>query len=247
MLNEDSPSTPQSASGPTKGPGRGNWRRNRQSDADGPSLSGPHGYYLPLNGSDPSLRRTNRPLTAHQLAVERYRKQKVEHILAVSLLKSHASSSKKRKREGPFIRAWRRMRSIEGGMASWDSEEEGGTDENGYGVENSFTLPGGQMGLVAGVGESDDWGEEATLHATTFRRLLRRGDRWEKGLKPVPRKRRKEIEEEEEEEEEKKDLQANDDGEDEGEGEGEGEVEGDEGLGADDEEDEDEDEELAAA
>ena len=139
------------------------------------------------------------------------------------------------------------MRSIEGGMASWDSEEEGGTDENGYGVENSFTLPGGQMGLVAGVGESDDWGEEATLHATTFRRLLRRGDRWEKGLKPVPRKRRKEIEEEEEEEEEKKDLQANDDGEDEGEGEGEGEVEGDEGLGADDEEDEDEDEELAAA
>ncbi|KAH8726254.1 hypothetical protein GQ44DRAFT_771441 [Phaeosphaeriaceae sp. PMI808] len=79
LLNDDIPSS----SPVPKGPGRGNWSRNRAAiggagprgfktrlDANtpqddhspsttaAPTFNGPHGFYLPLNGSDPSHKRT---------------------------------------------------------------------------------------------------------------------------------------------------------------------------------------------
>ena len=92
LLNDDGPTTTPTS----KGPGRGNWSRNRNGGGRGfkarldaqnsqegqspstnaTSFAGPHGFYLPLNGSDPSHKRT-RPLTQHQLAVEQYRRRPV--------------------------------------------------------------------------------------------------------------------------------------------------------------------------
>ena len=134
---EGSPAPTPSAAKP-KGPGRGNWRRNRegqnhtprsfaakldldnasQASSTVPGGSGPHGYYLPLSGAEPSHRRS-RPLTSHQQLVEKYRKDRVDHILDRGWRRTQPLSGKKREAEGALSRAWKRCKFL---PSAYDSE-----------------------------------------------------------------------------------------------------------------------------
>ncbi|KAF2141816.1 uncharacterized protein K452DRAFT_318755 [Aplosporella prunicola CBS 121167] len=212
LLNDDSPSTPQSA---PRGPGRGNWgprNKGTPSTAGGstarhpfkaaqdspavPISSGPHGFYLPLNGADPSANR-KRPPTAHQVAVERYRKQQVDHILDRQLRTAHKAASRKRQREGALARAWKRLKLMGDG---YDSEEEYhaalSAAETSLGGSESPMRAGAAAaaavarleatrlaGLtpLAGRLEGEDCGEEMAHWAQVFRRTGRRMERWEGG------------------------------------------------------------------
>ena len=107
-----------------------------------------------------------RPLTAHQIAVERNRNQRVDHILGRGLRKAHHQGRKKRKQEGAIYRALERSRSIE------DIFEDSEGDE-------SFTKDPGRFrsrgfgGLVQLEDEEDDFGEEMAAYAAAFRRTCR--------------------------------------------------------------------------
>ncbi|KAF1998013.1 hypothetical protein P154DRAFT_524333 [Amniculicola lignicola CBS 123094] len=218
LLNDDIPG---SSPAPSKGPGRGNWSRNRNggaskhfkakldqglqdaaspiSHAPAPTAAGPHGFYLPLNGSDPVHKRT-RPLTQHQLAVEQYRRRRVEVILDRGLRVEYQAAEKRRKTDGGFLRAWIRTRGMVDGYdtdeeANFQAHQEGGGDAGGMG-------PGkGPPPMFAGLipldygGEVNDHGEEAYHRAKMLSRALRRVDRWERGGRVVRRKRNAEREE----------------------------------------------------
>ncbi|CBX98522.1 hypothetical protein IAQ61_007849 [Plenodomus lingam] len=213
LLNDDA--GPSSSPAP-KGPGRGNWSRNRSSglhhpgsaartfksrlDAtasqDGaspstsaPTFNGPHGFYLPLNGSDPSHKRT-RPLTQHQLAVEQYRRRRVDVILARSLRKEYALASRRRRRANPIMLSWIRCKGMPDG---YDTDEEthslgkyyGGTADSGAGgamdlskTQTPPPMPAGLVPLDFG-GEVNDHGEESYYRAKMLGRALRRVERWE--------------------------------------------------------------------
>ncbi|KAF2474717.1 uncharacterized protein BDR25DRAFT_255080 [Lindgomyces ingoldianus] len=200
LLNEDGPaSTPA-----PKGPGRGNWSRNRNGggrgfkakldaqatsqDGTSPStnapvatFNGPHGFYLPLNGSDPSHKRT-RPLTQHQLAVEQYRRRRVEVILDRGLRIEYQRAKKQRHRDGAVMRAWVRCKGMPDG---YDTDEE----SNIQAVQQADievgtkTPPPMFAGLVPSdySGETNDHGEEAYYRAKMLHRALRRMERWEGG------------------------------------------------------------------
>lgn len=227
LLNEDGP-----ASTPVpKGPGRGNWSRNRQSgigasggpaarsfkakldatnsqDGQSPSTSaptfnGPHGFYLPLNGSDPSHKRT-RPLTQHQLAVEQYRRRRVDVILDRGIRIEYKSAAKRRRKANPFIRSWIRCKGMADG---YDTDEETyaqfGTSNGlidadytatggGGGTKTPPPMPSGLVPLDFG-GEVNDHGEESYFRAKMLSRALRRLERWEEG-KSAPRARRPKAE-----------------------------------------------------
>lgn len=122
----------------------------------------------------PSMRRS-RPLTAHQLAVERNRNQRVDYILSRGLRKKHHHSRKMRRQEGAFLRALKRTNNMVDPLE--DSEEEvawaalqkniGPFREKGFG------------GLVPLDSEEDDFGEEMSAYAAAFRRMGRRLARWD--------------------------------------------------------------------
>lgn len=197
LLNEDGP-----ASSPApKGPGRGNWSRNRtggarsfkskldqanSQDGQSPStnaqtFSGPHGFYLPLNGSDPSHKRT-RPLTQHQLAVEQYRRRRVEVILDRGLRVEYKRAAKRRRKEGSFVRAWIRCKGMQDG---YDTDEESNTQalhqqDIEVGTKTPPPIPAGLIPIDFG-GEIDDHGEEAYYRAKLLNRALRRMERWDGG------------------------------------------------------------------
>lgn len=151
----------------------------------GGEARGPHGFYLPLNGSEPTHKRT-RPLTAHQIAVERYRKQKVDFILDRELRKQHRASQRKRESEGAFARAWRQVRELPDGF---DSEEElhVSTMQKGDGLPFRAEYRG-LVGFRLMENKEDESGEEAKAYKQAFSRVGRRLDRWEQGLSPVRRK-----------------------------------------------------------
>ncbi|KAJ9645177.1 hypothetical protein H2199_003182 [Coniosporium tulheliwenetii] len=207
--------------------------------AAGPT--GPHGFYLPLNGADPSHKRS-RPLTAHQQAVEKYRKERVDFILDRRLREEFRAKKRKRVREGAVSRAWKRCKVLPDG---YDTEEENplGLAPEGVGSAPQQILAFG--GLVPASLEWDDWGEEAHARLQVMRRAARRLDRWEGGT-GESRKRRQvlgrelryqdaeEQEEEERREREKEEL----------EGEGDMDRERESSLPAGDGEDEQGEEEL---
>lgn len=193
LLNEDGPvSTPTS-----KGPGRGNWSRKAASAARGfksrldaansqdgqspsghaPTFSGPHGFYLPLNGSDPTHKRT-RPLTQHQLAVEQYRRRRVDVILDRGVRKEYKVAAKRREAQAPLLRAWIRCKGIKDG---YDSEED--TSEL-YQQDSDARNHRAEPPLLAGLvpidygGEENDYGEECYYRAKMLNRVMRRMDRW---------------------------------------------------------------------
>lgn len=199
LLNDDAPSSTPAP----KGPGRGNWSRNRpggargfkaklndvQASQDGQSpggapvsnYTGPHGFYLPLNGSDPSHKRT-RPLTQHQLAVEQYRRRRVEVILDRGLRLEYKSAEKRRKTDGSFMRAWVRCKGMSDG---YDTDEESNIQAiQQQDIEvGSKTPPPMFAGLVPldYGGEVNDHGEESYYRAKMLARALRRMERWEGG------------------------------------------------------------------
>ncbi|KAM3075624.1 hypothetical protein ACMFMG_007760 [Clarireedia jacksonii] len=134
------------------------------------------GKHLMPEGSSPvpetitTLRRP-RPLTAHQLAVERNRNQRVDYILSRGIRKKHHWARKQRKQEGAFIRAKNRIEK----MANPFSDSE---DDSYRGNPYPFR-DRGFGGLVQLESEEDDFGEEMSAYAAAFRRAGRRLDRWE--------------------------------------------------------------------
>ncbi|KAI9775787.1 MAG: hypothetical protein M1835_005704 [Candelina submexicana] len=199
FVNDDTPSGLQRS-------GRGRWIRDKpdranstrvilktkmeqQPDSSSPA---PPGSNHPILHPDGVAQRRPRPLTAHQLAVEKNRRARVNYILDRQLRAAHERHHSKRQKDGAFFRAW--MRAAAMGDCE-DSEEEGGS---------------GLGGLLQTHREPDDFGAEATLYAAAVRRAARRLERWEDGglsAKSVIPKRRIKIE-----------RSFGDEGEDEGEG-----------------------------
>ncbi|KAJ4370375.1 hypothetical protein N0V83_004893 [Neocucurbitaria cava] len=201
LLNEDNPaSTPA-----PKGPGRGNWSRNRTAasgtagrtfktkldattsqDGQSPSTSaptfnGPHGFYLPLNGSDPSHKRT-RPLTQHQLAVEQYRRRRVDVILDRGIRIEYKAAAKRRRKANLFMASWIRCKGMPEG---YDTDEETHAQtvhqaDIEVGTKTPPPMPAGLVPLDFG-GEVNDHGEESYYRAKMLSRALRRLERWEGG------------------------------------------------------------------
>ncbi|KAF2683455.1 hypothetical protein K458DRAFT_305466 [Lentithecium fluviatile CBS 122367] len=195
LLNDEG-----SASTPApKGPGRGNWSRKANASAKGfrsrldqatsqdgqspsgnaPTFSGPHGFYLPLNGSDPAHKRT-RPLTQHQLAVEQYRRRRVEVILDRGIRVEYRAAAKRRRAQSPFLRAWIRCKGMQDG---YDTDDEANTQASHQGdmdtgARTQTPIPAGLIPIDFG-GEVDDHGEEAYYRTKMLNRALRRLERWE--------------------------------------------------------------------
>ena len=119
-----------------------------------------------------SVMRRSRPLTAHQLAVERNRNQRVDYILSRGLRKKHHQTRKARRQEGAFCRALKRTEKM---LDPFDDSE---------GEESLIRNPmpfreRGFGGLVQLEIEEDDFGEEMSAYAAAFRRMGRRLDRWD--------------------------------------------------------------------
>ncbi|KAI0997278.1 Ino eighty subunit 1 [Podosphaera aphanis] len=125
----------------------------------------------PAPQGEPIIRRS-RPLTAHQIAVERNRNQRVDYILSRSLCKMHHHAKKERRQEGPFWRALQRTNKMIDPYEDSEDEENLMRDplnfrERGFG------------GIVQLEAEEDDFGEEFSAYAAAFRRTGRRLARWE--------------------------------------------------------------------
>lgn len=145
------------------------------------TFAGPHGFYLPLNGSDPSHKRT-RPLTQHQLAVEQYRRRRVEVILDRRLRIEYKESAKRRRKENAFVRSWIRCKGMQDG---YDTDEESHIQaiqqqDIEVGTKTPPPIPAGLVPIDFG-GEINDHGEEAYHRSKMLTRALRRMDRWENG------------------------------------------------------------------
>jgi Ino eighty subunit 1 len=128
-----------------------------------------------------STMRRPRPLTAHQLAVERNRNQRVDYIIGRGLRKEHHKARKIRKQEGVFYRALKRSKEIENPLEDSESEENYQKHQRG---ETPRFQSSGMIGLVQLRSETDDYGEQMSAYAAAIRRAGRRLDRWdsEKGL-----------------------------------------------------------------
>ncbi|KKA27055.1 hypothetical protein TD95_002466 [Thielaviopsis punctulata] len=120
-------------------------------------------------GEDGVPVRKPRPPTAHQLAVERNRNLRVEHILDRSLRKVHHKARKQRLEEGAIVRAMRRLEHMENPFDNSDNED---------GTPNKFFRQTGKGGLCQLKAESDDYGEEVMAYAAALRRVSRRLQRW---------------------------------------------------------------------
>ncbi|KAI1438240.1 hypothetical protein GGR50DRAFT_483808 [Xylaria sp. CBS 124048] len=135
-------------------------------DVSSPVASGFH-------GSESIVPRKPRPPTAHQLAVERNRTQRVQHILDRGLRRQHHVSRKARRHEGVIGRTKRRLDAMPDPFV--DSE-----DENGKTVANDRTIfrDPGSGGLCQLVEEEDNFSEEVTSYAAAIKRSNRRLKRW---------------------------------------------------------------------
>ncbi|KAH7033323.1 uncharacterized protein B0I36DRAFT_362004 [Microdochium trichocladiopsis] len=127
----------------------------------------------PHHGGDGIMPRKPRPPTAHQLAVERNRNQRVEHILDRGLRREYHKARKARRQEGVFIRARKRLESMDDPFLDSDQEEyrlhhalRGDFRDKGFG------------GLCPLRTEDDDFGEEFSTYAASLRRVNRRFARW---------------------------------------------------------------------
>lgn len=153
----------------------------------------------PVDGVAP---RKPRPPTAHQLAVERHRKEQVDHILDRGVRKEHNKARKLRRKQGGVVRAMIRVRAMSGEQAFCDSDEEGDIYAHGE-KDNSPFRSRGPGGLCQLRTELDDFGEETSAYGAAIRRAVRRLNRWdargEKGIvAPIRRKRSQPPEEFEE-------------------------------------------------
>jgi Ino eighty subunit 1 len=133
----------------------------------------------PAHGGEGVIARKPRPPTAHQLAVERNRTQRVEYILDRGLRRRHHKSRKGRRQDGAIFRAYRRIKAQEDPFE--DSDDEHSKPRNlTYGGDKT---PGvfrevGIGGLCLLSKEEDDFGEEVSSYAAALRRSARRLYRW---------------------------------------------------------------------
>ncbi|KAI1824634.1 hypothetical protein F4861DRAFT_504933 [Xylaria intraflava] len=118
--------------------------------------------------------RKPRPPTAHQLAVERNRNQRVDYILDRGLRKQHHTSRKVRRHEGVIGRTKRRLDSMTDPFIDSDDDamrtyvgSRGTFRDRGYG------------GLCQLAQEDDNFGEEPASYAAAIRRANRRLKRWD--------------------------------------------------------------------
>ena len=135
-----------------------------------------------MNGSDPAHKRT-RPLTQHQLAVEQYRRRRVDVILDRGLRVEYKAASRRRRNANPFMRAWIRCKGMADG---YDTDEESTipgqqhSQDMELGTKTPPPMPAGLVPLDFG-GEVNDHGEESYYRTKMLGRALRRLDRWENG------------------------------------------------------------------
>ncbi|KAF4965886.1 hypothetical protein FSARC_6356 [Fusarium sarcochroum] len=164
--------------------------------------------YQIFEGSSPAhhvnegvVARKPRPPTAHQLAVERNRSQRVEYILDRGLRRQHHKSRKLRRQDGAIFRAYQRLEVQEDPFE--DSDDETSLPRN---LTYGDKTPGpfrekGVSGLCLLSKEEDDFGEEVSSYAGSLRRATRRLARWgpraaELGvIAPIKRPRPKRTEE----------------------------------------------------
>ena len=160
-----------------------------RSMASGSSRRGAGLKYQMYEGSSPAgpssqvvegvVARKPRPPTAHQLAVERNRHQRIEYLLDRGLRKRYRKMQKKRRREGAIIRALKRTQAMEDAFENSEGEEgKYATSDKGKHREKGFG------GIVQTVEEEDDFGEEAAAYAASLRRVTRRLERWEQHKGP---------------------------------------------------------------
>ncbi|PHH65002.1 hypothetical protein CDD81_3639 [Ophiocordyceps australis] len=131
------------------------------------------------HGSEGVVARKPRPPTAHQLAVERNRNERVEYILDRGLRRHHHKSRKSRRQDGAIFRAYRRISACDDVFQDSDVEEE--APRNGSGQGDKIAGPfreRGLGGLCLLKDEDDDFGEEVTSYAAALRRTTRRLARW---------------------------------------------------------------------
>ncbi|KAI9788675.1 MAG: hypothetical protein M1816_006726 [Peltula sp. TS41687] len=142
--------------------------------------------------------RRSRPLTAHQVAVERNRQERIDFILNQRLQGVHKRARKVRKQEGAMWRAWMRHEA-KGGVMDYSVDEglgfTGSISANHQSADNnhppSRDVSGGGPTTATSLGAApkpstemdyeleDDYGEEAAAYAAAFRRAARRLKRWD--------------------------------------------------------------------
>lgn len=142
--------------------------------------------YQIFEGSSPAhhanesvIARKPRPPTAHQLAVERNRSQRVEYILDRGLRRQHHKSRKSRRQDGAILRAYKRLQAQIDPFE--DSEDEASAPRNlTYGGDKTAGpfREKGLGGLCLLTAEEDDFGEEVSSYAAALRRSNRRLTRW---------------------------------------------------------------------
>ncbi|KAH8908709.1 INO80 chromatin remodeling complex Ies1-like protein [Coniochaeta sp. PMI_546] len=153
----------------------------------------------PGHGIDGIPTRKPRPPTAHQLAVERNRSQRVEYILDRGMRKEHRKARKLRRGEGAIIRALTRLTYMKDreDRPFENSEDEEVAAQNQQRLvlasvgADSTVIPSadpfrerGFGGLTPLASEKDDFGEEASAYAGALRRINRRLARWENHVGP---------------------------------------------------------------
>ncbi|KAF9881045.1 ino80 chromatin remodeling complex [Colletotrichum karsti] len=159
---------------------------------EGSSPAGPSHHH-----GESIVARKPRPPTAHQIAVERNRNQRVEYILDRGIRRQHHKARRFRRQDGAIYRAYNRIQHMQDPFE--DSEGEDGPQRQlmsgGDKTVGAFRQKG-FGGIVPLSTETDDFGEEASSYAAAFRRTSRRLARWAAhegaplGVVP-PRKKRK--------------------------------------------------------
>lgn len=120
--------------------------------------------------------RKPRPPTAHQLAVERNRHERVEYILEHGLRRQHHKSRKQRKQDGAVYRAYRRVHAEMDPLM--DSDSDSAPPENLHVGPGQPFRERGIGGLGSLEDEEDDFGEGAYTYSAALRRSTRRLSRW---------------------------------------------------------------------
>ena len=132
--------------------------------------------------------RKPRPPTAHQIAVENNRKQRIEYLLSRGIHRKHHRARKTRRTEGAIVRALRRLEEVEDPFEN--SEDENNLEFNRglftfmMGAPQSMSTGNafrerGFHGIVQLKSEPEDFGEEPSSYASAMRRACRRVNRWE--------------------------------------------------------------------
>ena len=127
--------------------------------------------------SEGVVSRKPRPPTAHQLAVERNRHERVAYILDGGLRKQHHKSRRLRRRDGPIFRAYQRTRAEEDPLQ--DSDDEENKPRNLVVSPSQPFQEKGIGGLCLLGSEKEDYGEQVSAYAAAVRRSVRRLSRWE--------------------------------------------------------------------